>query len=309
MINNTHIIILEKGLNERYKYLIDKYHLTPHYFNLDNTITLINKYLTKNVLKNTIENFITYAKTNDIRTVYLSNAEGYIAHNTIILIKEKIPNIKIIALQHGLFPFKIKYKLIRKLFNYFTKIFLDIFFYGVGFGGILNIDKYLVYATPYKNYLLQNGWEENNVIIAPEILKAEFFDNRKTTINNNSKSALFLPQGLSISGLISKNEEKIINKNVIKYLAKNYEKVIIKMHPLCLDNVSGIMLDNCVIYDNLLESFEESDIAYSFFSTSLLDAQIFGLKTISIILTSSKIDKNLYKIFPKTISYSQIINN
>ena len=121
MINNTHIIILEKGLNERYKYLIDKYHLTPHYFNFDNTITLINKYLTKNVLKNTIENFITYAKTNDIRTVYLSNAEGYIAHNTIILIKEKIPNIKIIALQHGLFPFKIKYKLIRKLFNYFTK--------------------------------------------------------------------------------------------------------------------------------------------------------------------------------------------
>ncbi len=66
------------------------------------------------------------------------------------------------------------------------------------------------------------------------------------------------------------------------------------MHPLCSDNVSGIMLDNCVTYDDLLESFEESDIAYSFFSTSLFDAQIFGLKTISIILPSSKIDKTSF---------------
>jgi hypothetical protein len=310
--NKKILIVFEKHMNERYKYVAQKNNMKIVYMNLFNIksknpiSTFLNRIHSKKLFLHkyyTLFNLIKkYESQNYKIIIYVSNAEGYIAHNFLKWLVKDFPKLELVAMQHGIMPLtnsvnKIK---IRKVFNAIIYFIFGIYPYGTGFGFKLT-NKYIVYKNIYKDILITFGWNPEDIIVDIQFLKSELYDYYKVNklVNyRESSTAIFLPQCLALSGVCTKEEEILLMKKTIKYISSKHKKVLIKLHPGC-NNIGFRVPSNCIYIDSLNEGFLKANVAYSFFSTALLDAEIFELKTIAIqpISVNLKIDLNVYSLF------------
>lgn len=310
-------VVFEEHMIERYCYLINKYNFKSHYvvgfkgIQIGTSIKdILNRIKHRSVLEKEyqkLKNFILKEDESSIGEIYFSNSEGYIAHNFLKRIKEDFPTIELIGLQHGIFELtKPPKKIIRNVINEIVVILFNFYPIGVGFGAKIT-DKYIVYNKIYRDFLIDTfGWDKDKVLIDFNFLKTELYDKRIEK-RDGEVTALFLTQCLSKASLCSKKEEDYLNDEIIKYLLKNYKKVIIKLHPACLSETNITLYNNCEYIDNLIEAFNRSTHAFSFASTTLLEAQIFDLETFAINSKRVNDDKSIYKIFSNVIDFENEI--
>ena len=308
--NKSLLIIFEPHMNARYQYIAKKFNMEIIFINLNNKVKsniLLDFYCkikNKSNFKNKfleVKAIIADLQVNNKIKIYVSNSEGYVAHNFLVYLKKEFPSIEIIAMQQGIMTLTYNKKkiFIRKSINNLCMKFFGIYPYGTGFGIKLS-DKYIVYTKEYKKLLLELGWSEKDVIVDLNFLKSDLFDFYTKNKNNKSNDdiALFLPQCLSLANITTEKDEERLLRKTILYIAKKHKKVLIKNHPAC-KNIKFSLPENCTYMDELKEAFLLSSFAYSFFSTSLIDAEIFDIKTIALKsnLFNGKIDLNIYKIF------------
>jgi hypothetical protein len=246
-------------------------------------------------------------KISESGFLFVSNAEGYVAANIIYWIKKKHPDIVIVALQHGLFPLAVQDRKKSKLMNKITIIFG---FYLSGFGfGYKNVDKYIVYNSFYKSFLLKCGWLNSDVFISSYFLK-DLKDG--LVCKQKANAAVYFLQPLSCLGVCSVIEEREINSKVIDYLLSQYGFVYFKQHPFARVDVN--------ISDRVIElSFSDSEVIesalahYSCFSTALLDYAYTGAKTVAVKSKYLKVEGGVYNFFPYVLDldspvYSERVN-
>ncbi|WP_222942316.1 hypothetical protein [Arenibacter arenosicollis] len=293
--------------------------LDTYLVNLNNNLDanpLVNIFYrlrTKKELRIKVQDLISYIESKNITNIYLSNAEGYVSNNIIFFLRKKFPSIKFIALQHGLFPLiHSRYKeSLRKIINQFGYLISGIFVLGEGFGGI-KLNKYYVYSDRERNFLIdKKGWDMENVEVNIRFIKAELYNRFLKNKNiQNEKTALFLLQGLSIVGLCSKQNELFLIESTIKYLSKTYKELLIKEHPSCEGRLETMNLpQNTKIVSSINEGFEKSKTAYSFFSSSLIDAKVYNIKTVGIYSERINVDEEIYENFDKKINFEDIIDS
>ena len=186
-----------------------------------------------------------------------------------------------------------------------------IFPLGAGFGGIV-LDGYYVYSNREKEFLVtKKGWQASNVIVDIKFIKPEVYREYLALKASNTKdgpTAVFLLQGLHLAGLCSLDNERYLIEETIKYLSARYKMVLIKEHPACKGRLDVMRFPHNVTEESsLFEVFSKADDAYSFFSTALIDAKIFDLKTIGISSASIKVDKEIYNNFDLNIDFEETI--
>ncbi len=312
-------VVLEEHMLERYSYIIEKYNFENYCFQNFNNLQIgvsLQKILKRVKHRNILR--IEYArlkqrisdlqKENIVESIYLSNSEGYIAHNVIIKLRKDFPNIELVGLQHGVFELvPPPNKLIRKVINNTINFLFGMFPLGLGFGE-KNVDKYIVYNEKYRQFLINElKWEHDDVISDMSFLKAELYDKRQNGLKNES-TVLFLMQCLSKSNMCSIEEEEYLNEKVIEFLTDKYEKVLVKNHPACINNSDKLLQNKKVEkIDNLIDGFNQCSYAYSYSSTALLEAEIFDIESFAINSQLVKEDKSIYKVFSNVISFENEI--
>lgn len=318
MDTTTFLIIFEDLLKERFDYLCKKYNISNITLNLSNNYTsnillnILYRIKSKKRLHNEYKCLKKKIVQNNIKKILVSNSEGYIASNFLTKLREDFPWIEIVSLQHGLFvpeyrPLKEK---IKRLVNVITYKIYHLKLFGEGFGNKLP-DRYIVLNNLYREYLLKLGWNSKDIIVDPYFLKCYFYDMGKkyNKAKENNETALFFTQALSYSRLCSKEQETTLNKRIIAYLSSNYKKVIIKIHPSKKPLLTFPLPDNCCIEADILEALKQADVAYSFFSTALIDAEIFGINTVAIKSKYIKISDKIYQLFRNCIDLDEIVSD
>ncbi|MGO4919923.1 polysialyltransferase family glycosyltransferase [Maribacter spongiicola] len=319
MEKSSCLIVFETSMEKRYAQMAEIHGFTLYTVGLtndwknsfkDNLKIRINS---KELLNQKRVLLIQFLKNNDFKNIYLSNAEGYISKNFIPVIRKEILSAKVIAFQHGLFPLKYSvYKEIsRNLINSIVHKFTGIFPLGSGFGGI-TLDRYYVYSEREKQFLVsKRGWSPDAITVDIKFIKPEVYQQfvfLKKNKNEETLTAVFLLQGLFVAGLCSEDYELKLIEETINYLSKKYNRVLIKEHPACEGRLKKINLpENVSEESNLFESFSKADDAYSFFSTALIDAKVFNLKTVGISSKNIKVGKEIYDNFDLNIDFEKDI--
>lgn len=311
-------IVLEEHLSERYDYLINKYNYDSYHVGGFGDIqigtslkNLIKRVRHRNILHQEYKKLNTFIKekleAHKVEKIFFSNSEGYIAHNFLLKIKVDFPNLQLIGLQHGVFELSEAPKSkSRHVINNFFKYFFGFYPIGAGFGSKI-VDKYIVYNDVYRDFLINTfDWSPNNVSSDIKFLKCELYD-KKTNEKKHGTTALFLMQCLSKAGMCSDSEENYLNDKVISYLQRKYDKVLIKRHPASKNNLDLVTNSKIKEVSNLVDAFNQSTHAYSFSSTTLLEANIFDIKAYAINSKLVKEDKSIYKIFDNVIIFENEI--
>ena len=318
MEESSCLIIFENAMNKRYIEMAKTHSLEVYRVELDNNLettiglNFIRRLASKSTLRTKIRALTTYLKANSFGSIYLSNAEGYVSKNFIYELKRTFPKTRFVALQHGVFPLKHDpaKEFLRRTINYLSFLISGIFPFGSGFGGI-KLDQYYVYSEREKNFLVEKkGWKSKNVTVNIKFIKAELYNAYlKNEVQQDDKTTLFLLQGLHLAGLCSETQEKHLISTTINYLSKKYGKLLVKEHPACGERLNHIKLpDNVEVIDDLLYGFNISKTAYSFFSTSLIDAKVFNIKTVGIISNTLRVDKGIYENFDLKINFEDTID-
>ena len=313
------LVVFEKSMEHRYAQMATIHGFSLHKVGLDNTWqnslfeNLKLRIRSKGLLKEKANVLFKNLRKNNFKNIYLSSAEGYICKNLVHSIREEFPSLKLIALQHGVFPLKQEFykEFIRKTINVVAYGLTGVFPLGAGFGG-LNLDGYYVYSNREKEFLVsKKGWDPSNVLVDIKFIKPEVYNEYITLKQNYKKdgpTAVFLLQGLHLAGLCSlENETRLIEQTIL-YLSERYKNVIIKEHPACKGRLDSLVLPKNVSEESsLFEAFSKANDAYSFFSTALIDAKIFNLKTIGISSKHIKVDEEIYDNFDINIDFEKTI--
>jgi len=190
--------------------------------------------------------------------------------------------------------------------NNICNFFYGIYPIGAGFGSKI-VDKYIVYSDVYKDFLIDKfNWSERNVSSDINFLKCELFDKREFG-KKNGKVALFLMQCLNKAGMCSEKDEQFLNKNVLEYLSKRYDKVLVKAHPADKKTITLLANTNVKQIDDLIVAFNSSTHAFSFSSTTLIEAKVFDVEAFAINSKLVKEDKSIYSIFENVLSFEDEI--
>ncbi len=310
-------IVFEEHMLQRYSYLINKFKFKSYAVQGFGNIQIGTK--PKDILKRIAYRRIfhreykkVYAfieehiKQQAIAKLYCSNSEGFIAYNFLTKLRKDFPNLELIGLQHGVFELSPvpNFKL-RRLLNSLFGLLMGMYPFGMGFGTKI-VDSYIVYNQKYKDFLIiEQGWPEESVIVDLQFLKAELYDKKIDKPEN--ETALFLSQCLSKASLCSKAEEQFLNEKVLAYLSVKYKKVLIKQHPACSGDIQFVLKENMRIIEDLVDAFNQSSFAYSFASTTLLEAEIFDIQTYAINSKLLSGDKSIYKLFKTTLNFEDSI--
>lgn len=311
-------IVLEQHLYDRYHYMIHKYdfdsYLVGGFGDIQIGTTLkhfINRIKKRKILNTEYEKLQRFINQKieeyKLEQIYFSNSEGYIAYNFLLKIRADFPNLELIGLQHGVFELSEAPKSkIRYLVNNICNFFYGIYPIGAGFGSKI-VDKYIVYSDVYKDFLIDKfNWSERNVSSDINFLKCELFDKREFG-KKNGKVALFLMQCLNKAGMCSEKDEQFLNKNVLEYLSKRYDKVLVKAHPADKKTITLLANTNVKQIDDLIVAFNSSTHAFSFSSTTLIEAKVFDVEAFAINSKLVKEDKSIYSIFENVLSFEDEI--
>ena len=169
-------------------------------------VEIKNRILTNLRRVNIYKNFITKYKP---KVVYIKSA--YSPMKQIFVFLCKTENIKVFEVQHGhIYPYHIGYLLPKS-----NKVAKDLF-----------PDKIFVWSNYYKNILLNNNWQENQILVSGDF-----------TYNNEI------------------SQEKHIDKNEYSYITSKFDNIItiISQHTLCdeinqfLKNVGSIPAKTAVL--------------------------------------------------------------
>ncbi len=322
MKKNKGILILEKSMNEKYV-KIAKLHgwsfIESDYINhRGNSFfeDLMIKFRYQKKLKKDFKKISENIIENELDIVYISNPEGYYSYNIISKLQKKFPKLFFVGLQHGIFDlsYSKNKEVLRSVFNNIFKSFTGFYFYGAGFGGIY-LDKYIVFSKKEEVFLANNKkWQKDKIEIDFDLLKGYLiYDTKEKKIDltkQDSNKALFLLQGLTIANQCSELDEKYLIMQTVKYLSQRYEVVLLKDHPACQNRLEQWSFPaNVIIVDNILEGVRQCKVAYSFFSTSLLDVSVFKLDTYAIYSTKFKLDKEFFKYFANVLHFEKDIDN
>ncbi|WP_282048781.1 polysialyltransferase family glycosyltransferase [Maribacter aquivivus] len=317
MEGNKGLIIFEKAMNKRFMEMGNIHGLEVFTADLENNFhgnpvkNIFKRLLSKKSLLETTAEIEAFIIENKLETVYFSTSEGYVSHNIISHLKIKVPNIYFIALQHGVFPLKYSKskELARRIVNNLSKTIFGVYAIGAGFGGI-PLNSYYVYSLREKDFLINyKKWKDNQVYAKLDFIKADLlFHYNNSEVQQDSETAIFLMQCLHLAGLCSAEEEIKYTNVIIEYLSKKYQNVLIKLHPACINQLDSINLPkNVIVVKDMIDGFKKCKNAYSFFSTALIDAKIFNLKTIGIKIKGINIDDEIYKNFDLTLDFEDIL--
>lgn len=313
------LIVFEKSMEHRYAQMATIHGFSLHTVGMDNTWqnslfeNLKLRIRSKRIVKEKADVLFKNLRKGNFKNIYLSNAEGYISKNLIHSIRKEFPSLKLIALQHGVFPLKqeLSKEFIRKTINKVVYGLTGIFPLGAGFGGLV-LDGYYVYSNREKDFLVsRKGWDPSNVLVDIRFIKPEVYNEYvtlKKTYNKDGPTAVFLLQGLHLAGLCSLKNETNLIEQTIKHLSERYKNVLLKEHPACKGRLDSLMLpENVSEESSLFEAFSKANDAYSFFSTALIDAKIFNLKTFGISSKHIKVDEEIYDNFDIKIDFEKTI--
>ncbi|MBW8242644.1 alpha-2,8-polysialyltransferase family protein [Muricauda oceani] len=304
---------MESSMAKRFEAIAKIHEISVFHTELDNflsqnkIVNLIRRLKSKQRLLEAVKELEAFVSNKKVEQVFFSTAEGYASHNVIKHMQSRRPDIEYIALQHGLFP--LNYSQTREAFrsslNGLCKKIFGVFPFGAGFGGLV-LDKYYVYTEREKKYLIgTRGWKSSQVYVKLNFIKADIFlEYKKRDLKQDKANAIFLLQCLSRSGLCSPLQEAFYNKKIIETLSKKYNKLFVKEHPGCPNLLSQLQLPaNVIVLDNIFDGFARCKTAYSFFSTALLDAKIFNLRTVGVKIDKLKIDSQIYTTFDSTLKF------
>ena len=154
------LLILEKEMEDRYVFLEQSIPFDKITLNLRNVrsgsvfVTILKRIRYRRYLNDEYEKY--KEQISKYKKIFVSNGEGFIAINLIRKIGQEHPEIQIITLQHGIFGFdyiglkthsksnktQIKPGLVfnknfRKAINKLSKILLNIYILGEGFGSLI----------------------------------------------------------------------------------------------------------------------------------------------------------------------------
>jgi hypothetical protein len=320
-METRHLIIFESSMNSRFIELSVENNMEYTCFNMENSLkegillAIVNRIANRNDLKNKLRSFMRFVEENKIEQVYLSNTEGYIGCTGSKFLKSKCPEVEFIALQHGIFPLEINFfkNSLIKIINKISFFCFGICVLGEGFGSVL-LDKYIVYGNAEKSFLINSrNWNNKNIEVNLKFLKSYLLKGKKIDLNKTKvkqNSAILLLQSLASAKICSVSEELILIEQTINYLSLKFEKVLLKEHPFCKNRIKNIKLPaNVEVIEDMIDGFQNSIVAYSYFSTALIDAKFFNLKAIAIYSSMFKMDKSVYKIFDNIISFEKEIEN
>lgn len=318
-MEKTHLVIFEKSMNSRFIGFAEENKISYSTLDMENMYyggvffgVIIRIIKRKHLLKK-ISDLRCFIKDNDVETIYLSNTEGYIGSTGSKILKKISPPLKIIALQHGVFPLEsnaVKSRIIKSI-NRITFSCFGICVLGEGFGS-LSADKYIVYSDAEKNFLIdKKKWKSSNIEVNLKFLKSYLLRNQSKRFNKTASenNAIFLLQSLSDSGLCSKKNEEILIEQTLKYLSVKHAQVFVKEHPFCKNRFQKIKFpSNVEVIEDMIEGFCKSGFGYSFFSTALIDAKFFDLKVFAISSKKIRVKKSVYKIFDNVIDFEDEID-
>lgn len=164
----------------------------------------------------------------------LSNAEGYIAANLIKFIRKAIPEVRIVAIQHGDFELIIPTRgraWATRFLNATSRFMRAIDVSGYGFGG-LKVDRYIVYNQSYKDFLKSCGYSDSEVVIGSQLIFNDLLPPRQLSHKQSENSkVIFVMQPLAQMGIVSQSKEIELNDLLINFLKQNYNEVFLRQHP------------------------------------------------------------------------------
>ncbi len=304
------LLVLEKDLEGRFP-SIEKFCKTSTYvLNIQNKIrqnlteTVLVRYESGPLLREAYKQVASEVLQADV--IFLSNSEGYIAKNVAAWLKRDKPDIKIVALQHGLFLLPRRrfrcfaINLANRLFNLFT----GVAYFGVGFVAE-HVDFYIVYNSNYKKDLINASVDAARIFVSSVVLKELDPISRSADISRLSHTCLFLLQPLSALGILSPQDEHHLIARVISWAAKKYERVLIKQHPYAQIRL-GVMPPNCSIVDEPVRLLAgKAGVAISFFSAALNEMDYYGLHTIAVFSKLFKVRSEVYDLFRYVVSFDE----
>lgn len=319
MENTSCLVVFESSMHHRYAKMAGLRGFQMYNVGLENNWqysflnNMTRRIRSKKVIKKKLRSLHTFIERHHFDTLYLSNAEGYISKNFIHYLKRKFPDLKLIALQHGIFPlrhFWLK-ETVRNGINTLAYVLTGIFPLGAGFGGI-KLDGYYVYSEREKEFLVEKkGWSFEGVVADIKFIKPEVYNQYLALQKGHEKkgsTAVFLLQGLHLAGLCTMENEMELIKKTIEYISVKYERVLLKEHPACKGRLGQMTLPGNVLEEeDLFVAFSKANDAYSFFSTALIDAKIFNLKAIGIRSDKIKVDNEIYDNFDINIDFEETI--
>lgn len=313
------LIIFEKSMVQRFSQMAELHDFDIYSVGLDNNLgntilrNIYHRIKSKKLLKKKKSEVIEYLKDKNYVRIYFSNAEGYISKNFIPTIQKAFPNLETNALQHGVFLLKKSWSIEtwRLIVNTLGHLIFGVYPLGAGFGGV-KTKKYYVYSDRERNYLISKmGWNPNHIIVDMNFIKVEVFEAYlvlRKTIVEDKETAIMLLQGLSSVGICTPQNENFLIQQVLDYLSESFVNVLVKEHPACPGQLLGIKIPKNVLkVDDLFEGFAKAGVAYSFFSTALIDAKVFNLETVGIISRMIKVDRRIYDNFDRNINFDEII--
>ncbi len=301
------LIIFEEDLKDRFNHFIDKTNIEVINLDLKNVfsknilLTIFLRIIYRRKILNAKKIILTRCKGK--KFIFVSNSEGFIALSLIESLKENL-EAKIISLQHGIFELINwpKYKvLIKSLINYLGKKFFNISLIGQGFGKKIT-DKYIVYCQEYKDFLILNGWKENDIIISSYFLKNKTSDIKDIYYENEKldQNVLLIAQPLSASGMITEEIEGMLYKKLLNALTIKYEKIFLRQHPF--EKVYFKNKPENVIETNetsLIDDLNKADTVVSFMSTVLVDYEEMNKEFIAVYSKHLSFYKSSYIAFRK----------
>jgi hypothetical protein len=298
-MNKTMFLVMEEDLISRFSFFTNYTQMPVHILRLKASFDLSK-------LK-TIASRLNYSKKLDLEyhelktklgtldKIFISNPEGFIAKNIIYRIRRDYPRLEIISMQHGVFTLgKISFfsNFPKAIINFFSKVFLGYFLVGDGFGD-KTTDKYIVYNSLYKNYLIEHGWKTNEVIVSSFFLKGyEAIEPIETKPND---TAIFFLQCLHSLGSTDKNTEIDMISTIVQKLSVKFRRVLIKQHPYA--DVELPPLPDNVEVIKVVPDIKNISFVISAFSTALFEYERHGIPYTSIYSEKLKVDKILYEQF------------
>lgn len=297
------LIIVEPHMEKCFELLEEKLpNVTKIYLNSKKNKTIIWKIFNSKKYFEILECNINELNIPKESIFIFSTGEGFEIAN----LKKWFPlKNKIIAIQHGMFILKynIKLEMIRNILNGLFNLFLGFNIVGKGFGGT-KFDKYLVYGEKYKNYLVENKkWNSSKVLQAGPLLKKVL----KKEVKQTGKCILLL-QSLVEVKFITQIKFEYYLKNIVEQLKLNFDSVIIRFHPKMQSIDYNFLLDEKIEISRnkkLEEDLEFVEVAFSFFSTALIDANLLNIPVVGIKIP--EISDNYYEFLEKIVNYNNII--
>ena len=292
-------LIMEVDLVDRFSFFQKTTNIKTHALDLKNSLkqSKLSTVLSRLTYNKNLQT--EYEKLKEqlagVSQLFISNPEGYIAKNIIYFLRRDYPNLKIVSLQHGIFSLaeesKIK-KSLKLLVNFCLKPILGYFVIGDGFGDITT-DRYIVYNSLYKDFLIKKGWDYEKVIISSFFLKGEV--ETKALESKKGEKAVFFLQCLHKLGITDHDSEMKLIKSVTDKLSKTYSEVLIKQHPYAAIKLP-VLAENCIVIKDLPE-LKEIGIIVSAFSTALLEFEKYGIPCVAIKYSQLNVNLSVYDQF------------